>query len=602
MAAPASQPWFDDRGPSTAFAEAAGRLGLAITPEEIRERFETHPAPHSLKALVEVAASCGVEVRAFRADPDSLATVPLPAIVHLQLPDRDEMAFGLLVGRGDDGEVVISEGTGQPPQRLSRDQFLRRWTGILATLTVRGQVVRPSAPRAGLLWRIRRRFETAGEGPRTMFLARWLAAAALLAGAAAGAWKGGHAAAGAPGGALAVAALALLLVGIAAGFALLQASRVTSVPSATPRLSSRICHRGGLTDCEGVLSSRWSSVFGIDLSSLGAAFLVSAAVLVAIAGFVPGAGAAPLAWLGVAFVIAVPESLLLIGVQVWPLRRICPLCMTVHAVVLVCAALGLALWLASPLPALDLARAAVPWALLHGVLFLLAYGLLVPFVDLGIEARTNRTRLAWIGATPLGALAELIGRPRDVTREIPSLIEIGSPQAPLRVDALVHPMCTGCGPVVRQLLDFQRAHADKVRLAFHVPPRDLSSRGDRELCAALAALGAHAGGAAAIGKFVELEPNPWPALAVADRDVRDLLADWTGLPRDDARLGELLARGREATRVADELAVRLQRGTPTVLVGGRPWEAPVADLEALLARQPGLLGAAIGVRLGAGDG
>lgn len=243
----------------------------------------------------------------------------------------------------------------------------------------------------------------------------------------------------------------------------------------------------------------------------------------------------------------------------------------------------------------------LPWAALHAILFLLAFGLLVPFLDLAVEARTSRARLAWIAATPLGALAELTGRPKDVPGRVPGTIEVGSPEAPVRIEAMVHPMCSGCAPVVRQLLELQRVHEEAICLSFHMPPRDLTSRADRELCAALAALGVHSDGMTAMGKFLELETDPWAALEVAGRGGGiELLAEWTGLPAGDLRLAERMDRGRQAVRVADDLAVRLQRGTPTVLIGGRPWEAPVADLAALLARQPGLLAAAIGVRFPTG--
>src|SRR4029453_64173 len=98
-----------------------------------------------------------------------------------------------------------------------------------------------------------------------------------------------------------------------------------------------------------------------------------------------------------------PGALALVAAQVWPLRRLCPLCMTVHGCVLAAAALSF------PVPAGP--PPVPPWALVHGLAALGTAGLLVPFLEGALENRVHRSRLAWIGSTPWGALAEIAGRP-----------------------------------------------------------------------------------------------------------------------------------------------------------------------------------------------
>lgn len=587
----AIDPLIDDSGPGPAFLAAAAGLGLALDDADVRARFEAHASPASLRALVEITRALGIEARAFKADVAALATAPLPAIVHLQRRNADDTGFAALLSQSEDG-VVLDDPSGGGRRTLSRAAFLREWTGVLVTL----DATKSSAPRtekhAGLVWRVSR-FIDGGGVPREQRLARLAAGALGLALALAGAWRaGGALSAGSLAAALALAGPLLAAVALVACFGLHGRSRVTGIPGTTSRLASRICGRGKHSDCAGVLASKFARVGGIDLASAGLAIFGGTLAAWAALGLAMDPRIV-LAWFSAASFALVPGSLWLIAVQIYPLRRFCPLCMTVHATVLSTAALGAfalgrdELWTALP--------EAWPAALVHALLVIGALGLFVPFLDLSIESRTSRTRLGWIGATPWGALAEIAGRPRALAGRVTTAIELGPADAPFRVEAMVHPTCSGCGPFVEKLHAFVDASAGLVSVGVHLPPKDVLSDEDHALCTAIGAVGVAAGGAAALDAFLRVKNASleWVPRAKAGADALAAALAPAGVRIDAAAV----ARARDAVGEAGRLADMLERGTPTLLIEGRAWEASLDDLVALVTRQTELFAAVLRVRL-----
>jgi uncharacterized membrane protein len=376
---------------------------------------------------------------------------------------------------------------------------------------------------------------------------------------------------------------------------LLLASRRSRVPSATPALVSKICGRGSLLDCEGVLLSKYARLGRIELSVLGVALFGGAAVLQAIAGLLPAEARAGLAgWLALAFAGAAPGALALVGVQVWPLRRFCPLCLTVHACVLLASVLASPSLLGAFADGLPPALGRLlPWGVAHAIASLGAAGLLVPFLEGAFENRTHRGRLAWIAATPWGALAEVAGRPSPRDWGLDGHARLGNQDARFRADVLVHPTCSGCPPLLESLDGLLARYPRDVQVVLHFPPRDPGRTEDRDLCAALAAVGRVRGGPAARDAFLAAKSVVWKLLdASAGGGARAVLAQ---LAPDCVMDEATLAGARESVERADRVLAELRRGTPTLLLCGRPWDAPLQDLEALLATHPEQLAAVLEV-------
>jgi hypothetical protein len=266
--------------------------------------------------------------------------------------------------------------------------------------------------------------------------------------------------------------------------------------------------------------------------------------------------------------------------------------MIVHGVVAATAVLGALHLAGGGWPARP--AALLPYAAAHALAFLGALGIAVPYLALGLESRVSRTRLGWIGTTPWGALAETAGRGRAVTEPPDAPIRIGEPHAAFRLDALVHPMCAGCGPVVSKLVALEKRYAGGLSIGLHLPPRDAASRADHELCAAVSAVGLVAGGAEGAAAFLRAKESAWPMLRAAESGAESLVGQL--LPRGVGATPDDLARAREAVAAADRLGQALERGTPTLLINGRFWDGSIGDLEALLARHADLLRSVLGSR------
>jgi uncharacterized membrane protein len=363
---------------------------------------------------------------------------------------------------------------------------------------------------------------------------------------------------------------------------LFHASRRTRVASVTPRLAQRICGRGNFGDCEGVLGSKWARIGGFDLPVLGLAFAASNILVAAVTASAPAPVAfAGFAWIAAAHLLAAPASLFFIGLQVWPLRRFCPLCMTVHAGVLAGAMLIVPFGLATLIAQAPSMLAII--AIVHGVAFLAIAGLVVPLMEFTLEARASRIRLGWIAATPWGALAEAAGRTRTFSAPPPSAFRIGTAEGSFRIDALVHPFCAGCGPVVEGLVAMTERRAGALEVAFHLAPRDPKDPADRALCAGVSAIGLVAGGDQTVHVFRAIKSDPRKYLEIArggaDRLVRSFLPP-------SVELASVLPAAVDAVERATQLADVLRTGTPTLLVNGRVWESTLDDLDAMIDRHP----------------
>ena len=538
-------------GPAEALFGAARRLRVPFEPATILERIETHAQPQSLLALVEAGRAAGFSLEAFEASWDDLAGVRLPAIVHLTDGSRAESAFAVLVEVEPSG-VVLENPSSREQTALPRDAFAGLWSGVLVTIA-RGERTAAPAPTS-------ERMISVGSEPHP-----WARATALVLGAGfaiAGGWRAG--------GSAGVVFAALALVGALLGMLLLAGSRKTQVASAGFRLASVLCKRGSLTDCEGVLTSRWARIGPFELATWGFAYFASCALMFALG--------APLTWLAATAAVASPLSLFLIFVQLGPLKRICTLCMGVHAIVLAGTVAGIAAY--TPAQAV---AAVFPWALVHALALLFSLGVLAPYVEMEIENRTHRARLSWIGTTPWGALAEYAGRPAADLGLVPSPAHLGEPDARFRLDVLVHVTCSGCPPLLAKLERLARRYPRLVRIDLQFPSRDPNVPEDGELCAALAAVGSLTGGEQLLRVFDVVKKDPWQRLRNAKGGAGAVVSEF--LPPDVPVAGAI-AEGRRAVEAATHALDLMKRGTPQLVLAGRPWDGSVEDLEALMVRHP----------------
>jgi len=103
-------------GRSLAYDELATSLGEGETPTSLAE--------------LKVALSCfGSRASVIRCDPDSLAALPLPAIMHLEA-EVNGGHYVVLTTCSDD-EVEFIDGSTVGIQRMGKADFCRLWTGYV---------------------------------------------------------------------------------------------------------------------------------------------------------------------------------------------------------------------------------------------------------------------------------------------------------------------------------------------------------------------------------------------------------------------------------------------------------------------------------------
>lgn len=567
-------------GPGDVLHCLARHFGIGAGRGRIGRLVARHRSPDSLLCLVEVGREIGIEAKGYRGGLEDLEGASLPALVHLQEPETGRAVLSVLLERREDSFLLEDLESGRPVP-VERSRFEEAWTGVLVLVSPKSGVKRRSA--LGRLYGKLKEAIGGGASDPAAGRAATVAAVAgvpglgLLAALRASSWFEAACAAG---------IVVALAAGAFASYELVLAGRRVRGLPAKPGLASSLCGRGTLADCQAVLGSRYARIGGTDLASIGLAFF-SGGLLLSASGILLGrAGGDLFAWLAASSLAALPVPVALAAVQVWPLRRFCPLCMLCHVSVLCGALCGLPfLSEAAARPGTLSARFA-PFALLHAVSIAVALGILVPAIERRLEASSLGEKLRVVFSTPLGFVAELAARKPEPHVPAEGAARIGEDGARFRVDAFVHPTCVHCRAVVDRLATLGERRKGVVRIVFHVPPRDPANPADRELARALAGAGMTLSGRQALELLRRVESEPSVYLELAREGAQRVLERL--LPNERVP-EEAMARARETVEAASTVLDRLGSAMPAVLFEGRFWDGTVEQLEELLARETEIL-------------
>lgn len=570
-----------------AFARALRHLGVRNSQRFVRDRLAEHEDAESLFAVIDLAPSFGVEAEGYQCDLEALQPEDLPALLYWKGGARGRDGFGALLAIED--ERYVFAGPGRQVLRLRQPEVERDWSGIAVTLRRSGE---PAGEAGYFFWNTK---ETLGEE-----IGRILQAfghgGLLRAGAA---FLGVLLTVSAvmrvqdsPGGALAIA----LLLGLALACSLVLDRMSRSVSeTGEGRLASRLCGSGRFVDCDSVLHSRWAGFRKWSLASAGLGWFLSCFLLIATAGVLDPEPGRVFHWLAAVSLALVPFSILLIFVQIWPLRKICVICMLVHAAVLGCAAIAALAFFGPTGSGID-GRLLLRYGAAHGFLFLAVLGIFLPWRDADSRWRAWGASQARALATPLASLA--LTSARDVVKigHQSTPLTWGDPQARLQVDLCVSPLCDACLPVLEELRELIGRHPQSLFIRLHIVPKS-SSRdpADLRLSIALTALGLLAGEKTALGAFMEVKrqrgAGRWQDQAI--RHVEEMVVGLGGA--ESGAVDEALRRAEEMTASAAE-ALRLAAvGLPAVFLAGRYFDAPLDHLDHLLARNPDLISSCLAV-------
>ena len=547
-------------GPDAALGRVASRLRLPFAQAQIVRWVAAHPRPSSLLALVDVAGALDLKVTPGKTEQAELANVRHPAIVHFNVEGGG--GFGVLEGTTPEGfEVWDSVGGSRV---MDRDTFARHWSGIVVLIEAPVSV---GATKTSYLRNRVGSLIAGGERPATV--------------------------AGGPGATSIRVALGLLMIVLLAlallarpdelrvgtgAFAVLSilgvvVTTVMSVAISDFRgpFSPGICRRGRFIDCQSVLTSRFAKIMGFPLSDLGIAFYGAILLLLATAGV--ARDAAPVAVVGAAFIATVPVAIVLIGVQLF-MRRLCTLCLVVHAVNIVGAGIA-SLVVFDEIP-LFLAKT-VPSALFFLLLFCLVLFFVVPYLKTHDAFSRLSLTHGRMSASPFASLAQLVTeRPTDLVG-LELGIQLAETLAPDELVLFIHPSCNQCEPVLREVRSLASNGRAKV-FATIAPLGD----GDRHLCETVIAIGLSEG-PEALARGYSIAKSRFKELVATDPV--PVLSGELDVPIDDH------VREGAATMVrrAERFAAEHVEGTPAIFFNSLPYRGPLAHLVTLLTDHPDLL-------------
>lgn len=134
---------------AAALATVARHHGLTVSLQQARTLAGTDRVGTNLLGMVQGAEKLGFTARAVKGPYEALPSVPLPAIVHVRTDEG--LGHYVVLHKHAKNAVVIAD-PARGVQKMSREEFCKRWTGYLLALVPdpQRQVARaPGRPAAG---------------------------------------------------------------------------------------------------------------------------------------------------------------------------------------------------------------------------------------------------------------------------------------------------------------------------------------------------------------------------------------------------------------------------------------------------------------------
>lgn len=491
----------------------ARRLGVALDDELLDDVLRCSPEHPSLLAISDALRRVGIEHEALQVEPGDLDALETPHIVQL----HDE-TFAV-VTELDATHVAVTAQSGRV-ERVPRETYLARWSGVVLVPSGEAPVRNPPVPR-------RRRVDRRLVWP--VIGAAWITAVAFN-------WQHAQALASL------VALGALYVAGLVLS-ALLSAEELGYSTAAR-----RLCEASARTSCQTVLSSPAAALGPLSMADVGIAMFSGSLLVLTVAPAVGG----DLLLLGLlrwSSLAALPYTAFSIAYQGLVLRRWCPLCVLVQVV----------LWgQAAVLWGVPLSLVAVPAGAWGAVALFPFPGLLWLAAKWPIQHR-NELRARWLRLERLArdprvlrvALAEA---ERSVLPGVPLEVATGASRPSITVSMYADPTCLACAHHFLELRDVLRHAGEYVRVVIRLVGPHVSEERSLALLARVAD---------EIGRDQDEQ-----AYALVDR--------WFGGDLAAAELGVALATTDEGRTLFDAHLEMMKRGSPfpgypRLFVDDRPW-------------------------------
>lgn len=294
-------------------------LSLPVTRGSLRSAIDEHPDYPSMLALHDALASFGVEVLAVRISQDQLAAADEPFIAQIQVPGTNEPLFTVVRPQAT-ANLAYLHPIRQAWIPATADQFAMLFTGIALFAETSKRSGEPDYEK-------KRREEQRGISQRRVAAAGILAMILILAIYSFGtlgiaAW-------------LPLSLLAASLAGTGLGVLLLW----YEVDRHNPALREVCSGGGGKANCDAILHSGASGIWGISWSLVGFSYFSGVSLTLLMGGLQNPALWGLLGWISV---ISIAFTVFSVFYQWRIARQWCALCLAVQAVLIIQAVIAFA--------------------------------------------------------------------------------------------------------------------------------------------------------------------------------------------------------------------------------------------------------------------
>lgn len=408
--------------------------GFTNSEHQLNLELLSHPDFPNLNSITESLKRMGVDASAVKVEKSLLPELEGSFLAYLI---RDGLPSLVLVSdlRNTDQLITVVVDKGKQFQ-VSREEFLAQWNGIVVVVDERQRNIRD-------LLRPLKKFAP------PVLLAVTILSSFFMGGV--GLWNS--------------ATFLLTLLGFAVCGVIVAHELGSSV-------ASKFCTEGKHTSCSAVLNSKAAKLpFDIGLSDVGITYFATLIVCWTLASL-SGSLSTFVSVAAVISFLAIPFTLFSVAYQGLVVKKFCPLCLSVVAVLWLQAA-TLIPYASSITSNLAMADAAIFVGM--GFVLVLLWNLLKPLLKLPNQNRALLLesvifRRSYQLFLPWFSQAEILD-----LGTIPE-IRMGNPNAPLKLLAISNPMCVPCAAAHQVYEELMARYPGKIHLAirFYVPLNDRS--------------------------------------------------------------------------------------------------------------------------------
>jgi uncharacterized membrane protein len=420
---------------------------------KLRQLITSHPDRNSLYAMTDTLDALHIDNVALRTDLKGLMANGFPAIVFVA--EKGERRFCVVENINENQVYCYDDEKGKTVEPL--DEFVNKWTGVVLYVA-QGEIQAELARKKTV--------------PETRLL-QWRTVLSIVTGAVCiTIW-----------GASVVWSPVLICL-----FALFVMGLIISVLLAmhefgeSNSLLHKVCHLNRLTNCNDVLQSSASKLFGwLSMSDIGLCFFVGGILSLIFAGVTQQLDTV-IAWLLVLTLCSFPYTLFSLSYQSLKVKKVCPLCLGVIGVLWVIIALAIFSWkglVFSPISLLAV------FSLLTGfALPIMVWAHVKPIWKENIRIRNYEYNYLRLKRMPAVIRALLSTEPINMMAFRPDEINLGKTDASIHITAVISSSCKPCANAWSELNQWIQAYPNKLWVTVRFTGYD-SKQTDTELIDAL---------------------------------------------------------------------------------------------------------------------